>query len=263
MISIPVDRERLRTWTRTARRVLFPPKAGGSDSVEAWADARALWLALFGVFRPETRDADVLELGCGDGRMLALVLAEGEARSAVGLDRRAFWNGEGAAAWRAQDLAGLQLMPMLEHLHGLNEEAFDLVLCRELDSIFDAVEINDGLSRLYGLLRPGGEAIVRVRCADLRADGFDGPGYGFMTPAAWTHFVLRAGFEIADSRAIPRDPAQAALARERLPQASEPERMTAELHLRLIRPWESWEIEMLGGFGPRPRAVKKRRRRRV
>jgi SAM-dependent methyltransferase len=249
--------DRARQALRTGRQAVLPaPEVRAPSDQAAWEDAVALWNALFAPFSPVLEDAQVLELGCGDGRLLGALMATGGARSALGFERRAFWDGEGGgAAWRPQDTAGLELRVGLDAVGGLDNGAADLILARELDSFLPLDGLETWLTELYGLLRPGGEMLVRVRCGDGRG-GPEAPGYGFMTPTAWTALMLGAGFEILDRRRTWRRPAEQGQAAERLPHASEDERLTAELHLHLIRPWESWELDNLRAFGDQRRAAK-------
>ena len=245
-------------WRKGAKVVLARPTPPDPADQEAWNDALALWNDLFEPFAPLVADADVLELGSGDGRMLGILAASGRARSAMGVERHAYWNGEGGGvAWRPAQFANLQLHEDPRRIEGLDDGVADMILCRELDSLCPLEGLEDALDRLHDLLRPGGEMIARLRCADFGA-GPDGPGYGFMTPTAWIALMLRSGFEIVGQRRIWRDSAQQDVATRCLPHASDDERLTRELHLHLIRPWESWELDGLKEFGDQRRKGKKR-----
>lgn len=251
-------RERmLGAWRLGAKVVLARPQPPDPADQAAWSDAVALWDALFEPFSPLVEGADVLELGCGDGRMLGALAGGGGARSAVGVERHAYWAGQGGAvAWRTGMFPRLELHADLRRIESLDDGVADLILCRELDRVLPLDGLEDGLARLHDLLRPGGEMIARVRCGDPRG-GLDGPGYGFMTPTAWTALMLRAGFEVAGLRRVWRDPGEQDAAAARLPRASDDERLTAELHLHLIRPWESWELDALKEFGDQRRKSRK------
>ncbi|MFN4297165.1 MAG: class I SAM-dependent methyltransferase [Brevundimonas sp.] len=252
-------RDRVRKAVRTGRQAVLPePEFRTASDQEAWEDAVALWNDLFAPFSPILQGADVIELGCGDGRLLGAAMATGGARSAVGFERQAWWNGGGGGvAWRPGDITGLDLRVGIDGVSALDEGAADLILARELDGFIPLDSLEFWLAELYGLLRPGGEMLARVRCGDGRGDP-QAPGYGFLTPTAWTVLVLGAGFEIADTRRVWRAPAQQGAAAERLPHASDDERLTAELHLHLIRPWESWELDALHGFGDQGRGRKRK-----
>lgn len=247
-----------RKILRTGRQVMMPrPQPRDPADQIAWEDAVALWNALFAPFSPIVEDADVIELGCGDGRLIGALVATGGARSALGLDRHPYWDGAGgAASWRPRDIPGVDLVTGPERLEALDDGVADLILARELDSFLALEGLEDHLAQLYALLRPGGEMLVRLRCGD--GDGsLQAPGYGFLTPTAWTALMLGAGFEIAEQRRVWRSPAEQRAAAERLPHASDDERLTAEVHLRLVRPWEAWELDTLREFGDQRRRIKK------
>ncbi|MEH6663767.1 MAG: class I SAM-dependent methyltransferase [Brevundimonas sp.] len=252
--------ERARRVLRKGRQAVLPQSEVRSPSDQAaWEDAVALWNALFAPFSPVVEDADVIELGCGDGRLAGALLTTGRARSALGFERRAFWDGEGGVpAWRPRDVAGLDLRVGRDAAGEVDEGTADLILARELDGFVPLDRLEASLGAFYGWLRPGGEMLVRVRCGDGRG-GPDAPGYGFMTPTAWTAVLLGAGFEIVDRRRTWRRPVDQGEAVERLPHASDDERLTAELHLHLIRPWESRELDDLRAFGDQRRAGKARK----
>jgi len=233
------------------RDLLFPDGRENPRVKAAQGAADAVWAEIFAPLGPLVDDADVLELGGYDGRLsgglLDNPLVGRSARSAVVIDRQAYWAGEGdAIAWPRNKIPPqLELHAEVGHIYALDLEAFDLILCRRFEDVFLVGEVEAGLARLYNLLRPGGELVVVVGCAALDAPTPDGPGYGFMTPSSWIMLMLRAGFEIAHVRRLWRPAEDAVTAAEALPDASDDERMTAELHCRLIRPWEGWELDKM------------------
>lgn len=238
-----------RLW-RVGKQVVLDktPPLDPADQT-AWEDAVALWNELFAPFSPVVEGADVLELGCGDGRLLAALAGSGGARSALGLEHRPYWRGKaGGVAWNTALFPRVELHPDRARLDSLDEGIADLILARELDSFLPLEELESGLERLYGLLRPGGEMIFRLRCCSPD-EGLDGPGYGFMTPTAWTAQMLAAGFEIAAVRRVWRNADDQRRAAAWLPDASDDERLTTEIYLHLIRPWESWELDALSDYG--------------
>lgn len=242
-----------RLW-RVGKQVLLD-KAQPLDPHDqsAWEDAIALWNQLFAPFSPVVEGADVLELGCGDGRLLAALAGSGGARSALGLERRPYWRGKaGGVAWDPTLFQNVELHSDRDRLESLDDEVVDLILARELDSFLPLEGLESGLARLYGLLRPGGEMIARLRCCGPD-HGLGGPGYGFMTPTAWTAQMLAVGFEIAAMRRVWRNPEDQPRAVGWLPDASDDERLTTELHLHVIRPWETWELDALRDFGDQRR----------
>lgn len=244
-------------WRKSAEVLLARTSEPNPGDRAAWNDAVALWDQLFNPFAPLMDGADVLELGCGDGRLLGALSRSARVRSATGVERHAYWNGEGGAtAWRTDICPNLLLHAGMHDFEVLNDGAFDLILCRELDGFFHLEGLEENLARVYALLRPGGEMIARLRCGDGQT-AFTGPGYGFMTPTAWNAMMLRAGFEIAALRRVQHTLSSQAHMKTQLPDASDDERMTAEMHLHLIRPWESWELDTLREFGDQRRRPKK------
>lgn len=246
--------ERARRLWRTGKQVVLDRSRPLEPQEQAaWDDAVTLWSQLFEPFSPLVEGADVLELGCGDGRMLAALARTGGARSAVGLEHRPYWRGAGGGvAWNAAGFPDIELHADASYLDSLEDGVADLVLARELDGFLPLDGLEAGLGRVYGLLRPGGEMIARLRCANPA-----GAGYGFMTPTAWIAQMLSAGFEIANIRRVWRGPDDQGRAAGWLPDASDDERLTAEIHLHLIRPWESWELDALTDFGDQGRRRKR------
>lgn len=234
---------RARRYLRIAREMTFP-QFDQDDTARAQARraAEALWVSDFAPLGTTAHGADVLEIGCGEGWLLAqLIQADhphGGARSAVGLEPNP---GSGAA--------GVEIHTDMRRLWAFDLAAFDLVVVRSVERIWTLDEVEPGLQRVFDLLRPGGEAVLCVECADLQAPDFTGPGYGFLTPSSWAMLMMRAGFEIAESRRFLGDAIDARTAAALLPQASEGERMTRRITFRLLRPWASWELERLHEVG--------------
>jgi len=249
---------RVRKYWRAGKRLLVEdqPVVDPADQA-AWADALMLWDELFGQFPLMVEGARVLELGCGDGRMLGALVNSG-AGSGTGFDRHAYWSGEGRGApWRADRAANLSLSKDIAGLDRLDEGSVDLVLARELDGFLALDGLEDRLAQVYELLRPGGDMVARLRCGGP-GGGLDGPGYGFMTPTAWVSLLMSVGFEIVELRRVWRDPVAQGRAASWLPDASDDERLSTEIHVHLIRPWESWELDNLKAFGDQRREKRKR-----
>ena len=127
----------------------------------------------------------------------------------------------------------------------LETGVFDTILCQDWDGWCAAEALEARLARVYDLLRPGGEFLVVVNCADLADFGEKAPGYGVMTPSSWMMAFQRAGFEVASQLRSLRSLEQAGRAQTILPFSSDDERSTARLRCRLIRPWEAWELNPL------------------
>lgn len=238
---------------RGKRLVLGPSTNPNPDDRMAWEAAIRLWNEIFQPFSPLIDDAEVLELGCGDGRMAAALAGTGGARRVVGIDRQAAWRGgTDPGRWARAAVPQLELHDGMERLESLGPERFDLILCRDFDGLVPLEGLEDLVARIYGLLRPGGEAILRMGCAGPSPDR----GYGFMTPTAWVALTMRAGFEISGRRRVWCDAPGQDLAASRLPYASDDERLTSEIRLHLLRPWESWELDILREFGDQSRPPK-------
>jgi SAM-dependent methyltransferase len=227
------------------RELIFPTlTVRDPNSAQGHQRAQALWHEAFAPLNAMIEDADVLELGCDDGHLLDVLLHDGpeRARSAVGIDRIGAWlRPDGVIAWPEEEPSGrLELHTDMAYLQAFDLASFDLVIARDLETVFPLDELEDGLRRVYDLIRPGGEALLHVGCAPLNP----GPsGYGFLTPTSWVSLTTRIGFEVSAIRRVWRPDEDAARAAALLPLASDDERMTAAMTLRLIRPWEAWELD--------------------
>lgn len=246
-----ITRPRLKRILSDFRLAISPASVdilAAGDAV--WADAKAAWGSDFADLEPLVDDADLLEIGAGDMRMLALLLtAEPDrvgARSAVGLGM------DGQTALE-EDTSRLirQFGDRLQWHSGsrifdaLESSTFDMILCRDWQAWFAEAGMEAGLARVYDLLRPGGEFLVNVDCADLADLSATGKGYGVMTPSSWMMAFQRAGFEIGQVRRSLRMLESAGMAQTVLPLSSDDERSTARLRCRLVRPWEAWELNGL------------------
>ncbi len=239
--------KKARQLLAEAREIIFPTLAEREPAaIAAETAARELWSARFSAFDLLLADADILEIGYGDARLLGHLRRRGE----LGRPRSAAGVGRGAAGSVSPESIldeltpdeAIELHEDISYLSALDPLSFDLVICRDFESMFVLDGVEDGLKRLYGLLRPGGDAVIHVGCADPRQPRLEAPGYGFLTPTAWSMLLLRAGFEIVRSRRTLRAPSQTAKARDALPMASSEERMTEAMTFHLVRPWEHWEL---------------------
>ncbi|WP_162998118.1 class I SAM-dependent methyltransferase [Brevundimonas lutea] len=223
-----------------ARETVFPPRYELHPEEDAAQErAVAVWRDLFQPFGPLVEDADILEVGCADGRLASRLVTHGAARSATGVE-------PGFDFGPYDTLEGrLTLSSDLAVLDTLDDGVFDLVLARDVDTALPLDGLERRLGRIYELLRPGGEAVLRVGCFAPGGRLGEGPGYGLMTPTAWAAVVMRAGFEIIDSAQVWRDDRNQSAVDIILPDASPTERACAEMRLHLVRPWESWELAAL------------------
>ncbi|WP_313443881.1 methyltransferase [Brevundimonas sp.] len=242
-------RSRVRRLATKAKHLLYPSLPAPSPELARADEAvHEIWTTVFAPMQPTVFGADVLEVGCRDGRLLAALLAQNEsARSATGVERIPYWSGESAGpAWNTSDAEGaLELHGDLRTLEAFDPDSFDLILCRDFESVFGLDDLEVGLRRLYDLARPGGECILHVGCGS--GDGVEafGSGYGFLTPTSWTMLMMRAGFEIDARRVSWRDEVQHTRAANRLPFSSDDERLASSVTFRLLRPWETWELDRI------------------
>ena len=242
---MPTFQEKTLKLLHATKELFFPTfEAKDPDAAERDRVAQQLWHERFAPLDVMVEDADILELGAHDGRVLAHLLSTHpeRARSGVGVDPRAVWfTPDGEVWWPEEEKTNrLELHTDLAYLQAFDLASFDLVLARDLESLFALDDLEDGLKRIYDLLRPGGEALLHVGCASPQGGS---AGYGFLTPTSWIILAMRLGFEIGAVRRVWRDNDAIAAATAVLPHASDEERMTAEMTLRLIRPWESWELD--------------------
>lgn len=242
-------RRAIRRHVRRARELLFPPlEEQDPRIVTARRRAEGDWQDLFAPLSPLVADAAVLEIGCDDGALLAALLERpGDmARSAVGIEVDFDRLPQPGGALRQSYAAlgeRLELHDRADYLEAFDPESFDLLICRDVERVYPLEDLENGLRRMYELLRPGGEALAVVRAGRPDAAAPAGPGYGFLTPTTWLMLFLRAGFEIDGVRRVWRDAGDGAAMAALLPASSDEERMTREMRLRLIRPWEGGELD--------------------
>lgn len=222
----------LRRVLTHGRRVLFPTSLDYVlESTPQWREIEQEWLSQKQAFGLETEDADILHVGCGDGRLLHLVLNGARpARRAIGI--RGPEQSQSLIDWPLGDRKGrMQVHEEISYLDAFDPASFDIIVCEDMESLFRLENLESGLDRLYSLLRPGGEALLKVRCAGGGEDG----GFGVLTASSWIMMLMRAGFELAHV--------------VRLPMSGDEEYRTDidvhALRLHLLRPWEAWELERL------------------
>lgn len=229
----------VRRWAGEAKELLLPAEdAKAPAALESGERARRAWHALFEDLGANVAAAEVLDLDGGDARMIEYLVDERGAASGV-----ARLTGEARRAARADldDRDGrVRLLREEDGIESLRAGEFSLILCRRIESVLGLEELEGGLETLYGLLRPGGELLVGVGCA-----GGGGGGYGVLTPTGWTLLAMRAGFELLGvQRSWADATAQAAVA-QTLPNAGDDERQTAFMRMRLVRPYEAWDLQAI------------------
>jgi len=224
----------LRRAITHGRRVLFPTSLDlVLEYTPEWLEIEDAWVSRKQAFGLQTEDADILHLGCGDGRLLHVVLSGNRpARRAIGI--RGPDRAQALIDWPMADHRGrIHIHDEIAYLDAFDPASFDLIVCDEVDHIFRLDNLEAGLDRLYALLRPGGEALLEVRCAGSGHDG----GFGILTASSWIMMVMRAGFEPAHVIRLPAGGDEDAV--------PETDAATGALRLHLLRPWEAWELERL------------------
>ncbi|KQR56242.1 hypothetical protein [Brevundimonas sp. Leaf168] len=224
----------LRRALTQGRRVLFPTSLRlVLERTPEWREVEEEWLSQKQAFGLQTEDADILQLGCGDGRLLFLLLGgDHPARRATGI--RTLIGSKTLINWPMEDRLGrIQIHDEIAYLDAFDPASFDLIICDDLENVFCLDGLEDRLDRLYSLLRPGGEAVLTVQCANTTGTG----GFGVLTASSWIMMFMRAGFEPANVMRLPT-----AVDREAMEQTTGD---AQSLRLHLLRPWEAWELERL------------------
>lgn len=239
----------LRRVLAQSRRLLFPASLDlVLESTPQWREVEDAWLSQKRAFGLQTEDADVLHVGCGDGRLLHVVMGgNSQARRAVGI--RGPGQSRTSIAWPMGDRRErIQLHDEIAYLDAFDPASFDLIVCDEIERVFRLENLEVGLDRLYALLRPGGEALLKVECA--RQNGEE--GFGVLTASSWIMMFMRAGFELAQVIRLPMNGGEEVVAKT--------DADTGALQLHLLRPWEAWELERLRTTdepGASPTGIKK------
>lgn len=121
---------------------------------------RRLFRALYRRFLPISRDATILEVGCGAGTFLAFLLSEGY-RRVHGIDRSA----EQIALARQLGVEKADVAEALTYLPAHPVE-YDLIVAMDVIEHFGKDEVLAFLDGAYGALRPGGRILLRTPNAD-------------------------------------------------------------------------------------------------
>jgi len=224
----------LRRAITQGRRVLFPMSLDlVLEQTPEWIEVEQAWISRKQAFGLQTEDADILHLGCGDGRLLHVVLGGNRpARRAIGI--RGPGQSPALIDWPMIEHRGrIHIHDEITYLDAFDPSSFDLIVCDDLDDVFRIDNLETGLDRLYALLRPGGEALIEVRCAGPGHDG----GFGVLTASSWIMMCMRAGFEPAHVIRLP--------ARAGEDTVADTDAAAGALQLHLLRPWEAWELERL------------------
>lgn len=136
---------------------------------------------------PQDRDAAVLDVGCGTGRVLAFLAARGY-HNLHGFDRDA----DAVAAARARVAAPVSVEADWSRFLAGRGHAFDVVILKDVLYYLDADAVVRELAVVRGAMRPGGRLIVEV----FNGAAFTGPFIAYKDEAIrWIpteHTVQRA-----------------------------------------------------------------------
>jgi SAM-dependent methyltransferase len=149
---------------------------------------------------PGDRNAAVLDVGCGSGRVLAFLAASGYQRL-EGFDRDA----DAVALARARVQAPIAVEDDWDRFLGHRPAAFDLVVLKDVIYYLPRDKVVGALGAVRAATKPGGRVIVEV----FNGAAFTGPFVAYKDEAIlWTptehtvrRFLERAGFRAVAVRA--------------------------------------------------------------
>ncbi len=254
------------------------PKANEKHSV-AWGDKQAasLWKDLYARYNPLVKRQVVLDFGCSWGYFCRYLLMEHRPRKVIGTDISDHWNKvESGWDWtRHGDKLEFHAGDIVNNT-AIPEGSVDAIFCTSVLQYLRPEQLEATLDKLYALLRPGGEVILRTRVftsyigADFHKDfnvpyvhllhakrdldeflfRRDGTPPRYLNPLTATTYLFmfqRAGFEIADARRRmnTNSPDVIAKLKAMYPFIAEGELLCAELEARLLRPYEPEELDAI------------------
>lgn len=245
----------------------------------AWGDKQAasLWNDLYARYSPLVQRQTVLDFGCSWGYFCRHLLMHHKPRKIIGADIAPHWDRVNHGwDWRK---AGERLefhAGDITQNTAIPDASVDVIFCTSVLQYLRPEQLEATLDKLYSLLRPGGEMILRTRTftsyigadmhndftvpyvhllypkrdldAYLRAKTGEPPRYlNPLTATTYLFMFQRAGFEIADARRrmSTNSPDVLAKVRALYPFISENELLCAELEARLLRPYEPEELDAI------------------
>ena len=260
--------------------------ANAKSSLEAekcrveWGEqqAHALWTNLYARYEPIIDDRVILDLGCSWGYMLMYLTKHFRPRKTIGVDVVPLWDtvphgwDYQACLDRVEFHAGL-----LPELDGIQRGSVDYVMCTSVLQYLRPEMILATLERVYDLLRPGGEMILRTRCftsyigadmhsyyvqdyvhllhplnivrQDLKAwQDRDARYLNYLMASNYMALFNQSGLETLDVRRRnnSRSPELIKKVQETYPWISPDELLCAEVEARLLRPIEPDDLNGLG-----------------
>jgi SAM-dependent methyltransferase len=176
---------------------ITPDQPDGVDlEVERWGKAYKYYLR---EWLPENRDANIVDVGCGTGRLLALFKELGY-RNISGVDIS-----PGQVAFSRQIVADVYEGDLLEHLKE-SQNTFDLIIGLDIIEHFLKHEVLHFLELGHRALKPGGRLILQTPNAESPCAGTYRYGdftheIGF-TPKVLDGLLRLGGFIEVESREL-------------------------------------------------------------
>lgn len=124
--------------------------------------AKSLWEGLYEPWIDIADNRSFLDVGCSWGYLFQYMLGECSPRRLVGIDVTAHWEGA-PFDWANEKRADIALYHGDIFSAPLADESFDYVLCASVLQNLPPTQIDATLKRMYQLLRPGGELLLRTQ----------------------------------------------------------------------------------------------------
>ncbi|MBV8888191.1 MAG: class I SAM-dependent methyltransferase [Alphaproteobacteria bacterium] len=235
-----------------------------------------LWTNFCAQYEPIIRNQTVLDFGCSWGYFCKYLVDRFSPRRVIGVDISPGWDGDHGWNWHEHADKLSFVAGDITEIDNIPPGSIDLIIAISVFQYIAPDKLETTLERLYSLLRPGGEMLVRTRVvtsyigADLHqqfalpyvhllyprrflnkvAEARRGGPVRYLNSLSASSYLFlfhRAGFEIADAnrrmnRAAPEILQQV---REKYPFISEEELSCAEIDARLLRPYEPDELDTI------------------
>jgi 2-polyprenyl-3-methyl-5-hydroxy-6-metoxy-1,4-benzoquinol methylase len=148
----------------------------GEVSLPAIRAQFSTWQAYFGRWLPDTKDARLLDLGCGNGGLVYWLRQQG-----YGLAEGIDLSKEQVAAGKKLGIKGISEARIEDHLPAHPEE-YDLIFARDVLEHFKKEELLPLLDQIYAALRPGGVFVAQTVNAE-------NPLWGRLRHGDFTHEI--------------------------------------------------------------------------